>query len=574
MKKSQRVLLILMLISSLLVLCIALKNPQGLYSDSAWQLKALQQFIIGTSPSFNHFVRPSYDDLSVNQAIWITWWPPGTNLLAYPLLAQGIPIGISIRIIAFVCLILGSLGWFYWFSLFDLPIWLGGIFTLTLPTLRYSNHALFQYSAEVLVYAYAPWLILTAYGLSKLWEQNEIQTNSNYLPNLPKYLFISPLIGLIFTFGYILKYSLLFVILGSLLYLGIKCFTNNKSSPQKIHKTISYILVCLFCIISLLSFNLVNRHLAGTENLVTATAKVFTLKWQNLVYLIANLALALSDAEHLYKILLLNLQDLNSHISTIPTSLWIAIIGFLGGIYLLWLIWQNQTINSANLLAKVILFTSMIALFSIWSIGASVSYEPRHIMAGSLAILPLILKSGYDLWQKNSQNFFIKTSLLIVAIIYLVIPLGYGSIDIFLKAIKEPLNYVSFPNQIYNPWLATKDLTKIRAELIKDFNQQTDIWYLPEPLTALDLPGRAIISHADFYGGLNNANLHGRIFHSSKPLNIFMLLPDNCENNGKGTLIRSSFVQVHEWTHQKIEGSNYVKWTGRLIVNSGRLSSK
>lgn len=180
MKQSQRIFLSCIVISSLLLIFVALKNPQSLYSDSAWQMKALQQFIAGDSPSFNHLVRPSYDDLAVNKAIWITWWPFGTNLLAYPLMAQGISVGMSIRIIAITSFVLGSLGWIYWFSLFDFPIWIGVILALTIPSLRNGNSALYMYSAEVLVYAYAPWLILITYYFSKYLNNETTFIKKNY----------------------------------------------------------------------------------------------------------------------------------------------------------------------------------------------------------------------------------------------------------------------------------------------------------------------------------------------------------------------------------------------------------
>ncbi|MGI2903857.1 hypothetical protein [Tolypothrix sp. VBCCA 56010] len=553
--KSRQILLFLTIIPILLLIFIALKNPQSLYSDSAWQMKALQQFIAGDSPSFNHLVRPSYDDLAVNKAIWITWWPPGTNLLAYPLMAQGIPVGISIRIIAIASFILGSLGWICWFSLFDFPIWIGVILALTIPSLRCGNHALFQYSAEVLVYAYAPWLILITYQFSKY-----LNNETTFIKNIVKYLVISPVIGLILGFGYILKYSLLFVVLGALIYLGFQCITNNNSRQQKISKLTAYVLVCLFCGIPLLTLNLVNQNLGETANLITATAKIISLKWQNFIYVIANPALAMTDAELLWK-MLLNFQH-----SIAPSSLWIGLIGIPGGILLLWLILRDRALPEASLLAKIVFFTSMAAIFGIWSVGATVSYEARHVVPASLAILPVALQSGYELWHKKSNSFLIKGSLCIAAIFYLAIPLAYSSTSIIVKALETSVHYTPASSQIYNPWLASQDLARVRTELVKDFNEQTDIWYLPEPITALDLPGRAMITSGDFYQGLQDANLHRQAFHTSTHLRVHVLLPRSFEDNGKGLLIRSSFVQAHEWICQEIEGSNYVKWTSTLEV--------
>jgi len=556
LKKITPILLTIALISSLLIILVALKNPQSLYSDSAWQMKALQQFIASDSPSFNHLVRPSYDDLAVNEAIWITWWPPGTNLLAYPLMAGGISAGISIRIIAIAGLILGSLGWICWFSLFELPIWIGLILALTIPSLHYGNHAVFQYSAEILVYASAPWLLLMTYQLDRYCNQEIVAIKS-----WVKVSVISAGVGLIMGCVYILKYSLLFVLLGSLIYLGFQSITNNNYRQQKISKLIAYGLVCLFFAIPLLTLNLLNQNLGGTANMLTATAKITGFKWQNLIYSIANPALAMADAESFGKTLLLNCQQ-----GLVFNPLWIGLIGLPGGALLLWLILRPQTLSEASLLAKIVFFTSVAALFAIWSVGATVSYDARHVASASLAILPVVLQSGCELWQKNSHNYLLKVSLSIAAILYLALPLGYSSVSMMGKAIESPVNYTVASSQIYNPRLASQNLRRVRAELLQDFNEQTDIWYIPESISALDLPGRAIVSHADFYGGLQDAILQHQDFHTSIPLRVRVLLPPSFEDNGKGLLIRSSFVQAHEWIRQEIEGCNYIQWTSTLDV--------
>lgn len=557
MKKIALIFLTIALISSLSIVLIALKNPQSLYSDTAWQMKALQQFIASESPSFNHLVRPSYDDLAVNEAIWITWWPPGTNLLAYPLLAGGISTGISIRIIAIAGLILGSLGWICWFSLFEFPIWIGLILAVTIPTLDYGSHAVFQYSAELLVYASAPWLLLMTYQLNRYWNRKIVN-----IEGWVKLAVISAGAGLILGFGYILKYSILFVLLGALIYLGFQSIINNNFPEQKISKLIAYGLVCLFFAIPLLGINLLNQNLGGTANLLTATAKNPGFKWQNLLYSIANPALAMADGESFWKTLLVNTQQ-----GLVFNPLWIGLIGLPGGLLLLWLILRPQILSEAGLLAKIVFFTSIAALFAIWSLGATVSYDPRHVASASLAILPVVLESGCQLWEKSDRNYFLKVFLGLAAVFYLGIPLVYSSVSTFSKAIAPSHNYKAASSQIYNPWLASQDLRRVRAELLKDFNEATDIWYVPEALSALDLPGRAIVTHADFYGGLQDEILQQQDFHTSIPLRVRALLPSSFEENGKGLLIRASFVQASQWIDKEIEGCNYILWTSSLINN-------
>src|ERR1035441_1390225 len=115
---------VLALVSSITLLLLVARTPQALYSDPAWQLKALQQYLSGESKSFNDLVQPSPSDLSVNSSEWISWWPLGTNILIYPLLRAGMAMGTAVRCLADVALLLGSFGFGYWLSLVRIRQWM------------------------------------------------------------------------------------------------------------------------------------------------------------------------------------------------------------------------------------------------------------------------------------------------------------------------------------------------------------------------------------------------------------------------------------------------------------------
>ena len=70
-------LAVVALLSALLVVALASRVPQALYSDPAWQLEALAQHVDGRSPSINERVHPDTADLSVDTREWIVWWAPG-----------------------------------------------------------------------------------------------------------------------------------------------------------------------------------------------------------------------------------------------------------------------------------------------------------------------------------------------------------------------------------------------------------------------------------------------------------------------------------------------------------------
>lgn len=96
------------------VLVISLLYPLETLSewiDPSLQLKSIQQYITGVSPSLNTVVLPDPQDLSQSIFYWIVWYPPGLPVLLYPLIAAGIPLGTAIRLTTFCFIGVGGLGW-------------------------------------------------------------------------------------------------------------------------------------------------------------------------------------------------------------------------------------------------------------------------------------------------------------------------------------------------------------------------------------------------------------------------------------------------------------------------------
>src|SRR5437588_2173221 len=111
---TRHLLPLLAFFSSLLVVLTVSRTPQSLFSDPAWQLKALQQHLAGKSPALATLVQADPHDISRDSPQWISWWPIGTNLLVGPLLLTGFTIAASIRVLASLSLIAGSIGFGLW----------------------------------------------------------------------------------------------------------------------------------------------------------------------------------------------------------------------------------------------------------------------------------------------------------------------------------------------------------------------------------------------------------------------------------------------------------------------------
>jgi hypothetical protein len=200
--------------------------------------------------------------------------------------------------------------------------------------------------------------------------------------------------------------------------------------------------------------------------------------------------------------------------------------------------------------------TALLCLLGIWSISTGAGHEGRYLETSDMAILPIAIEAGLLLWRRKSAALW-RAGLALMAALYLVIPFLYGFISVGAKVMRVPRHFRLSSTHLYNELMANDDLEAVRAGLLKDFNPATDIWYLPDPSTALELPGRAIIQHADF---TDIAVLERNHFLSSAPLRVWVLLPPRFEASGKGTVIRRSFSQAGPWTSRSVPGCHFVLW--------------
>ena len=545
MNKSSKIPFILSIVSALLLFLLVARNPQGLYSDVAWQLKALQQYIAGESPSLNHVSMPRPDDLSQNTSNWISWWPPGTQLCIYPLLKNKIALGDAIRIVVIIFIIIGTLGWIKWFLFFQIPRWIIITFSIALPWVHYNSNALFLYNAEILVYGLAPWILLLIYSLRKeiINEKNKIEL---------KDLSIIALIGFILGLVYFLKYSFIFISLGAICFFGLKLF--SRRNPHKLKALANFLTLALFFITPIFILRVLNLKLGvGLDPATIGPGIMF--RWQSLLYISGFPVLAMTDAFSL-----LNYILFHSPVGFLGRPLLLGFIGLPGSLLLFWLISRSRRFKDHEFLSLAVFLTSCAVLFVIWTITSTVSYEARHLTAASLTILPFIIQEACIVYKKKIHHR-LKLILILAAIGYIFIPLFFGLVSVVAKVIRTPLNYRLGAEKIYNPLLADFDLSGVwsRLESLPDPNK--DIWFIPDPVTALNISGRTIITHADFQ---EPQVLRQQQYSSLKPLKVFALLPRHFEANGKGLIIRNSFIQAVSWEKKEIAGCNYLLWITNL----------
>ena len=538
MHNSTRILPLLAFASSVLVVLLVSRTPQGLFTDPSWQLKAMQQYFAGESSSIGTLVQADPKDLSRSTEEWISWWPIGTNLLVYPFMRSGMSMAAAVRTITDLALMLGAVGFGYWLNLFEIPGWIARTLAVAIPWIRYANLALFTYSAEVLVFAICPWLLLGALDLNRRWESEQGKAN----------VVLSAGLGFLLGFAYWLKYSSVFISLGAIAYLGLRGWKIRKRHRRV---WIDAALVLALFVVTTGGLNLLNRSMGSAMNSVTQHFDV-QFDWRLPFHLVGLFAMSMADADGLWRYILFHPGR-----AVLPFNyVTLTIIGLPGGVLLFWLLTRPSKRDSM-VLSRLLFLLTFVAFIGTMSVFWARALEARYISAIGIALIPGTVEAAAAMWPKASR--ITREALVIAALFYIAIPMGYGAVAVIGK-VQRTSAYKSGPSGFYNPLFADTDASAPLRTLEAHFGSQ-DIWYLPDPITGIDLRGRVILRDPDF---LSEDRIRKESFHTSSPVTVRMLLPPKFEENGKGRIIRDSFPQALGWKRNEIPGANYLEWSAKL----------
>jgi hypothetical protein len=512
------------------LVALALLVPPFIYSDQADQLKALQQSLSGESRGLNELVFPDSTNLAADTTEWIVWWPPSTQVLAWPLLRAGLSIGAAIRIIAIVAVVAGAIGWAWWWALFELPTsWILAA-ALLVPWQRYASNGLFQYSAETLAFAAVPWVLIAAAASVR-----EIDAGR------------TPSWSVLFSTGlasgalYWVKYSSVFVTA------GVTLFVLARLATARSWKSAGALAIGAALPAVLLS--VLNRHFGGAANML-AQSGAFRLDPRMFAYAIGNPAAMSADAGAVLDYVLTNPER-----GLGLTAFAVALASVPAGVTLAWLLTGSAT--RVERLAATTLAVTVGLIVIAWMASPAVSFEARHVAGAAMAVLPAAVAIGRRGWRGFAAP--LQSWLVAVSLAYVIAPWIYGPVSVAVKTLR-PQGYVTSDSGIYNPILSAHDARRAAAS-VRDRCRSAGsdaVWYVPDPLTALEFHGRMVMTGADFepLDVLRSRRYEGR-------LPVCALLTPKFEGNGKGPAIRASFVDVRSWTREPADQSLYDVWIGR-----------
>jgi hypothetical protein len=522
-------------LSALAVTAVAARTDQGFYSDAALQMKTVLQFLAGESSRPNDWTRPDYADVSRNAVEDLIVWAPGSPLAFLPLIRAGLTPAHAARAVAALALVAGSVGWTCWFARFDLPDTILFAFALVLPWMRFASNALFLYTAEILVFAIVPWILAGALAVERA----------------KRGAFAGALaLGLAAGALYIVKYSATFVTAGVLVWFAWRAWRKEVGLTRRIGQLIA---VTAGAAVPIAVLSRLNQQHGGAANLILASLG-HGWRWDYIVHAVALPALSAADLDSLLMFVLMHPVHGITH-----NAFWLSLAGLPGGVLLVVLAARGREPGAAAELARAVFGASVAAILLVWTTSSGVSLESRHLASAGFAMLPLALAEGRAWWRDAAAP--VRTLLGVTACAFVLAPFAYGIVSVFAKTWRYPAGYRPAPSGIYNPLLAQHDAASAAAALARDFDPSTDVWYLVEPLTALDLPGRAIVRHADF---IDLALLGRDRFLTSRRMRVHVVLPPRFEENGKGAAIRASFPQATSWSRRAIPAAEYVSWTAVL----------
>ncbi len=528
----------------LLIWCVS-QSPQSAVFDVAEQLTALKQYRAGIAPTINHQMQPRFSDLSQEELRWIAWWPPGTQLAVLPFLAQGFSYGGALRALAAVSLFVGSVGWAFWCARFRLTPALLALLCAALPWMRFCSNHFFVFHIDAVYFALAPWGIL---GFVKVQELLDAGAGG------VRFALCAVSVSLLLGCFFLVKYSAVLLLGSAAFFLFLRA---ARSAPGRGRAAAWAGAQLFFIAVPVLCVSLLNRIFCGQLNSFTQSLHP-NVRLGNFLFLFAFPALSLADANALVRFVFMHPQS-----GFWQNQLVLALVGIPGSTVVGWLLLKMRPASLPERFARSLVLVSSLLLCAVWlgSLNAA-DYDTRHFMVPGVAGLPLVLQELLAAY-KGTRRRLVRLALASWAGAFVFLPLSYGCVSALYKAATLPRDYAPGESGLYNNHLALRDVPAVRARLEREFCADTDIWYFPDMLSTLDIPGRALNLPHDYF--LELIGLHNRSFSTSRPLRAQVLLPQDRDKAETNRLILAAFVQAQTWERREIPGCNYTLWSAWLI---------
>ncbi len=556
---------------------VATLVPYRVGSDTGFQLRGLQQWLRGESPSPGTLRLPDADDLSRDALVWSSWWPPGFPFLYAPLAAMksmGLSLAGALRLTSLLFFLLGAFGWLRFADGLQLsrPARLLYAASLAVYALTTCGAASLR-SADNLSFAFAPWLALFV-----------LRQASN-----PRWLALAGT-GALLGLGYWVKYTLFLAALSLGGWLALQLATARQGAWTT--KARQLTALGLGLLLSVLAMVVLHTWQSGT---VSESATGARTLWQAEDPRPARplpIALGFLGApglglfqSHIWINHLLFFSDriipVLRPLDTYHRLLLASAAGVVGTAALLWTLRRSRSGNRAFSLAVTAtgVFFVLLAAASVMIRYNYLANEPRYSMAVMPLLHPIVLAAWLAAFGRTSRSG-VRVMAAVALALFFLMPGAFAAVDFAANEIGDRLAFRPIPSVtgLWAPEISERDLPRVWSSVAALLRSPRDIVVVAAPagtgesfLMWLEVPGRVlpITTFSLPLGGsyLRAADLRDTgPLTSSLPLRVVLVTSCSLEEGGWRARLQARFPQAQTWTQAPpVPGANVVIRYGDLL---------
>jgi hypothetical protein len=549
--------------------------PYRVDTDTGFQLRAVQQWTRGETPSPGTLRLPDADDLSRDALVWSSWWPPGFPFLYAPLAAAGLSLASALRLTSLLLFLAGAAGWMRIADGMPLtrPVRILYALSLAAYAMTFGGAASLR-SADNLSFAAAPWLVLLVLRLAPR-------------PSSWKLL----LCGMALGASYWLKYTLFLVALPLAAWLTGRILQSWWRGDRRAGLRIAALGIGLALpIAGLVALNAwQSRSLAEGATGARSLWKAEDLRSAKPLPVILGVAgapgLALFQSHlwirHLFYFSDRRLRFLGS-LDGFERLLLVSLAGLPGTAALLWALaicWRNR-FETLSLSLAVTAACGFYAALGAVSLAVLYNYpanEPRY----AIGLMPLLHPFALTAWLTKARSSPRTARVLAVAALalFFLAPIAFATANFARNELGASLAQPYRPSAtgLYVPEISSRDVPAVQARIASFLRSPRDVVVLAGPagwgsslMMWLETPWRTlpVSTFCLPLGGryVEAADLRAsRPLTSARPLRIVLVAALSLEPQGWLPRLQSRFPQAGTWTAApRIPGSNVGIWFSDL----------
>jgi len=534
----------------------ALAVPYRVDTDTAFQLKSVQQWLRAESTTPATLRLPDAADLSHDTLLWSNWWPPGFPLVYTPL-ATLLSLAAALRLTSLVLFLVGSAGWLFLAERLAPSRWVRILFAASLAAYSVMlGGAATLRTADLLTYAAGPWLMVLA-----------LRAGEREAP--ASRLFLA---GLTLGGSYWLRYSLFLAAVPLLAWIALR--TLRSSRPSRIGRLALLALGFALPVSGLLLINLreaptLSEGVSGTRS-AWVIGDVQSTRSPRLAAALAGapgLALFQNDLwiTHLAYFSDARLPFLRG-LGSADRLLLKSMLGIPGTLALSWGLWRQRRRRS-DPLPTLALFAMAIFFLELMAVSLAVGYnylanEPRL----AVGLMPAVSLAALAGWAPGAPNGE-RPSWLARAVNVLLVGAFVGLSFAFAGASfarnevgdRLALRYQPSSTGLFQPEISPRNVPEVKAAVAAVLRSPEDVLVLAGSpgwgssfVMWLEFPQRALPAGTyvaplgQRYTGALDLHGPGRL-PTSRPLRVVLVVAKSLIQDGWLPRLQSRFAQARSW---------------------------